>query len=237
LAGEHFLSRWARLKQEAAKRAPKPERAQPQSSAIAPEAEGRSGAEAGRAATAWSPAPELFDPASLPPLEAIGPGSDIAAFLSRNVPAELTRAALRRAWSADPAIRDFVGLAENSWDFNAPDGVPGFSPMRATDDIRKLFAHVSGEKLEAPPEAVATATGEPGLAHAETQVGGKTSQVPEQAPIEPHEISTQTTALQHSELPATGENENPDAAVQDENTGTRLAESTPRQSHGGALPQ
>jgi hypothetical protein len=48
-------------------------------------------------------------------------------------------AALRRAWSADPAIRDFIGLSENSWDFNAPDGVPGFgSPI--TDDTGRLLA-------------------------------------------------------------------------------------------------
>lgn len=30
---------------------------------------------------------------------------------------------------ADPAIRFAVGLAENSWDFSAPDGVPGFGPI------------------------------------------------------------------------------------------------------------
>jgi hypothetical protein len=29
----------------------------------------------------------------------------------------------------DPAIRNYVGLSENSWDFNAPDGVPGFGPL------------------------------------------------------------------------------------------------------------
>jgi hypothetical protein len=26
----------------------------------------------------------------------------------------------------DPAIRNYVGLSENAWDFNAPGGVPGF---------------------------------------------------------------------------------------------------------------
>jgi hypothetical protein len=35
------------------------------------------------------------------------------------VPEDLARVALRRAWAADPAIRDFIGLSENSWDFNA----------------------------------------------------------------------------------------------------------------------
>ena|SRR5437868_2471234 len=34
-----------------------------------------------------------------------------------------------RAILADPAIRDFIGLSENAWDFTAPNGVPGFEPM------------------------------------------------------------------------------------------------------------
>ena len=29
----------------------------------------------------------------------------------------------------DPAIRNGVGLSENSWDFSASDGVPGFGPI------------------------------------------------------------------------------------------------------------
>ncbi len=66
-----------------------------------------------------------FDPASLPPIESINALSDIRAFLAPGVPAALTRAALRRAWVADPAIRDFVGLSENSWDFNDSRQHPG----------------------------------------------------------------------------------------------------------------
>jgi hypothetical protein len=81
----------------------------------------------------------VFDAPSLPPIESIGAGSDIRPFLAPGVPADLTRAALRRAWSADPAIRDFIGLSENSWDFNGPDGVPGFgSPT--TDGPGRLLA-------------------------------------------------------------------------------------------------
>jgi Protein of unknown function (DUF3306) len=55
---------------------------------------------------------------ALPPIESIGAGSDIRAFLAPGVPAELTRAALRRAWMVDPAIDDFVGLSENPEDFS-----------------------------------------------------------------------------------------------------------------------
>ena len=68
--------------------------------------------------------PTLFDAASLPPIESIGAGSDIRPFLEPGVPQDLARAALHRAWAAGPAIRDFIGLSENSSDFNAPDAVP-----------------------------------------------------------------------------------------------------------------
>src|SRR5262249_56948737 len=79
----------------------------------------------------------------LPPIDAIDANTDIRAFLQKGVPADLTRAALRRAWSSDPAIRDFVGLSENSWAFNAPEGVPGFGPF-APDTARQLRAQVLG---------------------------------------------------------------------------------------------
>jgi len=85
-----------------------------------------------------------FDPASLPPIESIEAGTDVSVFLRPGVPADLARAALRQAWVADPTIRDFVGLAENAWDFNAPGGVPGFEPLRAVDDALRLAVQLSG---------------------------------------------------------------------------------------------
>jgi hypothetical protein len=71
------------------------------------------------------------------------------------VPADLAQAALRRAWVAGPAIRDFVGLAENAWDFTAPGGVPGFEPLRAIDDVRRLAAQVAGVSPAVAPEPAA----------------------------------------------------------------------------------
>jgi hypothetical protein len=94
-----------------------------------------------------------FDPASLPSLESIAADSDIGAFLQTGVPAELTRAALRRAWASDPAIRDFIGIAENQWDFNDPDGIPGFGPLPATASSPPVLTQVPS-KLENIPEAV-----------------------------------------------------------------------------------
>ena len=84
-----------------------------------------------------------FEPASLPPIESINAESDIRAFLKPGVPPDLSRAALRRAWSADPAIRDFIGLVENGWDFNDPNGIPGFGPINA-GDVANLLSRVIG---------------------------------------------------------------------------------------------
>jgi TorA maturation chaperone TorD len=80
-----------------------------------------------------SPAATTFDLTSLPPLQSITAGTDIRSFLESTVPIELTQAALRRAWVTDPAIRDFIGIAENQWDFNDPAAMPGFGPLRAGD--------------------------------------------------------------------------------------------------------
>jgi len=38
----------------------------------------------------------------------------------------------------------FEALAENAWDFSNPDGVPGFGPMRPTDDINMLAGLATG---------------------------------------------------------------------------------------------
>jgi hypothetical protein len=86
---------------------------------------------AGCAPGALKAAESVSSTCGLPPIEAIDAGSDIRAFLAPGVPAELTRAALRRAWSADPAIRNFVGLSENSSELNALNGGSGFDGAAA----------------------------------------------------------------------------------------------------------
>jgi hypothetical protein len=133
---EAFLTRWSRRKREAAQSRAEPAPEQPKP---APAAEEN------------SPEPQPAAPtqaraeleASLPPIDAIESGTDIRGFLKHGVPADLARAALRRAWSTDPAIRDFVGLSENSWDFNAPDGVPGFGPF-SPDLAQQAISQVLG---------------------------------------------------------------------------------------------
>jgi hypothetical protein len=41
-----------------------------------------------------------------------------------------------RAIWADPAIKDYVGLSENGWDFSKPDTIPGFGSMPHHDSMR-----------------------------------------------------------------------------------------------------
>jgi len=136
---ENFLERWSRKKAEA-------EREVADAPAEPVRAVGDRAAEPSDAAPPASatPKPE-FDITSLPSLESITKATDIRAFLTPGVPAELTRAALRRAWTADPAIRDFVGLQENDWDFTNPNGVPGFGEISPDYDVKKLLAQIFGE--------------------------------------------------------------------------------------------
>jgi Protein of unknown function (DUF3306) len=121
---ESFFRRWSRRKQAAA---------------VAVESRAR-GERTPVDAAPPKIADELPDAAVLPPLDSIQATSDITPFLAPGVPLELTRAALRRAWAADPAIRDFIGLSENSWDF-AAGTVPGFGSLQP-EEIRRLIARV-----------------------------------------------------------------------------------------------
>jgi Protein of unknown function (DUF3306) len=96
---------------------------------------------------------------NLPPIDSIDASTDLAQWLRKKVPEAWRQAALRRIWAADPAISQFIGLAENAWDWNVPGGVPGFGPLRPTDDVAQLVAQVigkapGGDKPEGPELAV-----------------------------------------------------------------------------------
>jgi hypothetical protein len=144
MSEEGFFSRWSRRKRAAEAGLPAEE------PAPAPAAE--------------TPPPVVeeppFDITTLPPIESLTLESDIAAFLRKGVPAVLQRAALRRAWTLDPAIRDFVGPADYAWDYNAVDGVPGAS-LTLTGNIKEMLAQAFGpapaEDAAAQPAAEAIA--------------------------------------------------------------------------------
>jgi hypothetical protein len=135
---ESFLSRWSRRKTQSSEPATISP-AEPASSAAA-EKPDRKETRPPALSEANASAAVDFDPASLPTIESISAGADIRPFLQSGVPAELTRAALRRAWATDPAIRDFIEIAENQWDFNDPTAMPGFGPLTAADKAAILAA-------------------------------------------------------------------------------------------------
>ena len=117
---EEFIARWMRLKRK--------QDAEPQLKVAE--------TQPAEVAQSLPPAPigaesALEASALLPAVESITGESDIRLFLQSGVPAELVRAALRAAWATDPAIREFVGIAESQWDFNDPSAMPGFGPLPA----------------------------------------------------------------------------------------------------------
>jgi len=133
---ENFLERWSRRKQQASvepARAPEAKAEKDEASAAAPATPVEPG----------EPKPAAFDIAELPSIDSIGADTDVRGFLQPGVPPELTRAALRRAWSSDPAIRDFVGLVENGWDFNDPNAMQGFGAITPEEVARLLTQGVT----------------------------------------------------------------------------------------------
>jgi hypothetical protein len=136
----NFLSRWARRKSEAEALSEAQSRNSGTELTVPPQPD--MGAEPGLDVASLDL--ESLDLESLPSVEAITGNTDIRSFLTSGVPAELTRAALRRVWASDPAIRDFIGIAENQWDFNDPNAIPGFGPLSGTDDVPALLVQALG---------------------------------------------------------------------------------------------
>src|SRR6266849_1465034 len=122
MSDEEFLARWSRRKREAKAvvNVPPPPEPAGTPNPVPP-------------AAAENPPDAEVELSSLPPIDSIDAATDITAFLRKGISKELSRAALRRAWTADPAIRDFVGLAENAWDFNDPNAMPGFGPLDCSE--------------------------------------------------------------------------------------------------------
>jgi hypothetical protein len=231
---ENFLSRWTRLKREAAET---PEGAAPDAPAdglgdAAPSVD---------AAASSAPALEpTIDLSALPSIESITATTDIRAFLAPGVPAELTRAALRRAWVADPQIRTFVGIAENQWDFNDPNGIPGFGSLSPLDDVRRLVAQVMGEVDKDPPAPAIPADAENS---AGAPIGGDSlaSSLPASDATAGEAVATEAEPLPPAPLPdADVQRSEISIAMQKEEPeeGPRASLDAPaRRIHGGALPK
>lgn len=179
---------------------------------------------------------------SLPRVEDLTGESDITAFLKKGVPMALKQAALRRVWSLDPAIRDYIGPSEYAWDFNQPGSMAGFGPL----DVKEAVVGF----LSKAARVVDTVT-EPGEA---TQAAGPLHEQPADASPdaapptkEPEASPTETPPPDEpsavSPTLAVGINASPpdQGGVRphspDGNCSSRLAEPAARPHHGGAMPR
>ena len=214
MSDEQFLTRWSRRKQEA-----KAGRAEPAA---------EDAAAARVPAPSDRPAVELVPPvanlSNLPPIESIDAATDITAFLRKGIPQELSRAALRRAWETDPAIRDFIGLAENAWDFNDPNAMSGFGPLDYTEEqLAALVDRVVGG-VRAAAEQLATTMPEK-IQDAELAVSDERPE-PIAAPQPAQAVSTEQSLVSV----AAAQPQGPDEATDD-------APAARPRTHGSALPR
>jgi hypothetical protein len=216
---DNFIARWSRRKREAESEKRLPKRPEPPQAS--PEQQPTAGGE-------MRPEAEPpFDPATLPPLESIVANTDIRAFLQKGVPAELTKAALRRAWSADPAIRDFIEIAENQWDFTDPSSIPGFGPLRASDDVGQLVSQAMGQL--SPPQPPGPVGEEP------NKIGASaTEMTPESQPV-----AAGSEVAGPSEAGKSDEQTAPRlvASPQTETEAACESNASRRKGHGGAMPR
>ena len=251
---ENFLTRWSRRKRAAAEDAksstPGPRRrirpCRPSPSTA--RAECRTGIESGAPPPARAPvsgeAESAFDLTRLPPLESITAETDIRAFLQPGVPPDLTRAALRRAWSADPRIRDFVGLADYDWDFNTPEAIAGFGPLEMTEELRRQVTEMVGRSL-APAEpdqsrpAEALAHGKPSSAENAANVESAAPPAPARPQVAEAAAGQEEPVHKDQETDAGEDLVRPRKvliAAQKDLGGSEEGQTTGRRGHGGALP-
>jgi hypothetical protein len=216
MSDDDFLARWSRRKRAAARSVPQEPKAPEEP---APPSEQPAAPAAASAAPA--PAEDEVDLASLPSLESITADTDITGFLRRGVPEELTRSALRKMWSSDPAIRDFIGIAENQWDFNDPASIPGFGPIDLSpEQVRQMAAKLVGD-VERVAGEVASAVDD---AQQQAEIKNSPPPATEIANASPPTV----TALQKDDV----------AAQQEEKNSAQEPAERPLRArrHGGALP-
>ena len=234
MAGDDFLSRWSRRKREVVQAEVPEEQAMP-----APQPE-----EEALPATVDEDRLEenaLGDEAiaALPSLDSLTAETDLTQFLRAGVPQVLRNAALRRMWSIDPSIRDYLSEArEYAFDWHIPGAVPGTGPMLPTDDIagmvRDIFSGSKPHVGELPLDEAASEDAKvdtPSLIQADVAEEARIRERPAQeleAPVVP-------TAIPLPDGDAVGQVASETKATMNEMT----RETAPRgrmRRHGGAFP-
>ena len=234
-----FLERWSRKKIDAERETVAKADAKDVSSAAEVRPLERQAKNDTRTPDEAAPKPE-FDLTSLPSLDSISAVTDIRAFLTPGVPADLARAALRRAWAADPAIRDFKGLAENDWDFTDPTAMPGFEALPPGTDIKKMVAQIFGDgEKEVAAEAVTEKPAAPEAPDIAEQIAPPNAPVEEASATEekaeptPPEGTTGGRQVAQADFVRRDNN----TASHNNNSDDESEQPKHRSRHGGALPQ
>jgi len=248
---DNVFSRWSRRKLAAgavpAGKAPPPTQSRADAGPADAEPAKADPAEARPAdAGPVEPPPPVAEPAdgeaasleALPRLEDLDAGSDLSAFLRKGVPAALKNRALRKMWSLDPEIRDYVGPAEYAWDFNTPGSMPGFGPLEPNSAVVDFLSKV-GKSV--PSDEVEPSTA-PQPAAAQPDDDGFPSEGREEASESTAEAAAEdrpaATAVDHSHAEP-----RPEVAADAGATSVEepaLAESARkpgRPRHGGAMPR
>lgn len=193
-----FLARWSRRKQAAMTGEAAPEQGIEPSSddrpGPAPPATAAAGDDLSDLTEAEAEAEDGDEPLELPSLDQIGPDFDLAPWLARNVPEAWKLAALRRAWSADPAIRDFKGLADYDLDYNTPGAAPGYGPLTESDDVKAMVRRIFGEP---DPEESSLTASTPGASSPSGKEGSGPSH-PEGIPVA---AQHETSVVAHERAP------------------------------------
>jgi hypothetical protein len=228
---DNFILRWARLKRES-ETGHEADVVAANSSPPGPTKAALGGADA----TAGQPpieaaAEEPFDLASLPSIEAITANTDVRGFLQSRVPVELTRAALRQVWASDPAIRDFIGIAENQWDFNDPNAMLGFGPLSESDNAAAALAQAIGRHDKLPDMKLAVSEERAVPAATDNEAGDLGQSVPQTLEGPPSVDGPPGLPDNGNEEGGNEEGGNNDCAPEG---GEALRN---RRSHGSALPR
>lgn len=184
---------------------------------------------------------EAADPAEpLPRLEDLTAESDLTAFLKKDVPLALKSAALRKMWSLDPGIRDYVGPSEYAWDFNQPGSMAGFGPLDAKETVVD-FLSKTVRALE--PDAGSTAADEPPGAGSEQPATVPPDSVADAGTPDPSQVPEPLEPALPLDVAGSTETASDDAEPAklprptDEAGRQQVSEPGLRPRHGGAMPR
>jgi hypothetical protein len=150
-------------------------------------------------------------------------------------------------WVADPSIRDFVGLAENDWDFTKPDSMRGFGELAPDFDVEAMVRGVFGDAPERAEDQVAANSPQDGAAVPTEDARAQMQSDPAVADQSPgsegrDDVQSSGVALPGDlpdsvGLPSNLLHRDSLAATQAQMTPSHPEQARPHRQHGGALPQ